>query len=251
MLNCEVSQSLMADALYDDEHELTPDSRLQEHLKACSECSALYAELCAARESLLGLGIHSGSFDDIPERAALSELWPKLEPGLNQVDAERYHQLARSRVAPWAAAITAIAAAVLLFIGILPSTPVVQPQPSAVATTTISPELMNYLERAQVMLVQVANTESNDGLGIPMSRDFARNLATEANLLTVEDDSSFSSTQRKLLRDIEFLLLQVANLDESNMVEGVALLQRYLEENSILFKIRLMEMRDQDRELII
>ena len=118
--------------------------------------------------------------------------------------------------------------------------------PPIVAADLMNPDLMNYLDRAQVMLMQVANTQSDNGLVIPIRQAFARDMAFEANMLSGGGDIGVKSGQRKLLRDIEFLLLQIANLDESNMAEGVALLQQYMEVNSILFKIRLMEMRDQD-----
>ena len=249
MLSCESCQNAMADALYHSPPEQF-DSGLREHLAACPACDSLYRELQAAAVSLQEAGVASANFDDIPERAALDGLWHRLEPSLNQIDAERYQRMAKPSPAPWAAAITALAASLFLFFAITqPAPELATPQPQRVAETGISPELMNYLDRAQVMLMQVANTESRDVSSIPVTRDFARNLASEANILNVERDSGFSSNQRKLLRDIEFLLVQIANLDENNMEEGVALLQRYLEENSILFQIRLLEMRDQ--ELVI
>ncbi len=96
------------------------------------------------------------------------------------------------------------------------------------------------------MLMQVANAENSNGSVIPVTNNFARNMAIEANFLSTVEDDNVNSGQKKLLKDIEFLLLQLANLDDSNMEEGVALMQRYLEENSVLFKIRLLEMRDQD-----
>ena len=96
------------------------------------------------------------------------------------------------------------------------------------------------------MLMQVANAESEYGSVLPVQSTTARNMALEANVLTEVDNTSFGSGEKKLLRDIEFMLLQIANLDDSNMEEGVALLQQFLEDNGILFRIRLLELRDQD-----
>jgi hypothetical protein len=70
-------------------------------------------------------------------------------------------------------------------------------------------------------------------------------MAVEANLLSTSDNYLVNSGQKRLLNDIEFLLLQIANLDEANAAIGVQLLQQYLEDSNILFKIRLLEMRDQ------
>ncbi len=141
----------------------------------------------------------------------------------------------------------AIAASVILFVSITSidltnsST-----EPEIAASPLTSPELMSYLNRAQVPLLVVANAGSENVSIIPIGQSFARDMAFEASLLSTSMDDSSSSGQRKLLRDIEFLLRQIANQDESNMAEGVALLQSYLEQNSVLFKIRLLEMRDQE-----
>lgn len=246
MLNCESCQQLMADALYEKLSD-TLGAELQQHLNSCAECSAIQQELTAANSHLQQLGVNSGSYDDIPERASLDDMWQRLEPALDRIDAERYHRLPKRNLAPWAATITAIAASVILFFSVLsPAPDNSSPQPQIVSTVGVSPDLMNYLDRAQVMLMQVANTESANASGIPITQSFARNMAFEANLLNNQGNGDFNSGERKLLQDIEFLLMQIANLDENNMEDGVVLLQRYLEQNSILYKIRLLEMRDQD-----
>ena len=246
MRSCESSQELMADALY-GQLSSTLEKELHAHLDKCGACQAIQQELSAANTLLEDLGIANGSFDDIPERASLDNLWQKIEPSLDRVDAERYRELPRRNLAGWSAAFTAIAASVILyFSAFTPDSGTSSPLPPIVSTDPINPDLMNYLDRAQVMLMQVANTESDSGPVIPIRQSFARDMAFEANMLSGGGDIGVKSGQRKLLRDIEFLLLQIANLDESNMAEGVALLQQYLEVNSILFKIRLMEMRNQD-----
>tara|TARA_Y100000031_G_scaffold85968_1_gene94582 strand:+ start:178 stop:849 length:672 start_codon:yes stop_codon:yes gene_type:complete len=218
-----------------------------EHLENCTDCQSIHQELLAAQAQLRDAGLSSRHYDDIPERAALDEIWGRIEPALDKIDAQRYSQLPKRNLAPWAAAITAIAASVVVFFSVIApqvNNPPVQPQ--IVSTMGVSSELMNYLDRAQVMLMQVANTESNNWSIIPITNTFARNMAFEANILGTVSENNVNSGQRKLLRDIEFLLLQIANLEESNMEEGVALMQRFLEENSILFRIRLLELKDQE-----
>lgn len=255
MLNCESCHLLMADAIY-DEIDSTQERKLQEHVKSCSSCQALFVELKTANSDLFDAGLSSRNFDDIPERASLDRLFEELEPDLDRIDAEKYRQLPKRKIAPWATAITAIAASVIVFISLPSNSPDTSPtpdvahgqteQPQIVSTQGVSQDLMNYLDRAQVMLMQVANSETNSGSVIPVTNRFARNMASEASFLSSIEDETVNSGQKKLLKDIEFLLLQLANLDDSNLEEGVALMQRYLEENSVLFKIRLLEMKDQD-----
>ena len=245
MLSCESCQGLMADALY-EQIDNSLELQMQQHLHSCAYCQAMQQELRAAQAQLQESGVHGPDFDDIPERVSLDDIWNRIEPALDRIDAQRYSEIARFSLTPWAAAITAIAASVLVFFAVS-SRPLddTSPQPQFLSTEGFSPELMNYLDRAQVMLMQVANTESANGLFIPVTDAIARNMAFEANLLSATGEGSVNAGQRKLLKDIEFLLLQIANLDESNMIEGVALLKQFLEQNSILFRIRLLEMRDQ------
>lgn len=245
MRSCESSQKLMADALYGRLSSML-EKELHAHLDKCVACQAIHQELSAANTLLQDHGIANSSLDDIPERASLDDLWQKIEPSLDRVDAERYRELPKRNLTGWCAAFTAIAASVIVYFSAFnPDTGTSSSPPEIVTADLINPDLMNYLDRAQVMLMQVANTESGNGPVIPIRASFARNMAFEANLLSGGSDIGVKSGQRKLLKDIEFLLLQIANLDESNMAEGVALLQQYMEVNSILFKIRLMEMRDQ------
>jgi hypothetical protein len=236
----------MADALY-EQLDASLERKMQEHLDGCKDCQAMQKELIAAHAELQGAGLGDSNFDDIPERASLDDIWSRIDPALDRIDAERYRRLPSRNliaIAPWAAA---IAASVIVFFLVTTGDLTNQePQPQIVSTNGVNPELMSYLDRAQVMLMQVANTEYQNGSVIPITNTFARNMAFEANLLSTVGGNDVNSVQRKLLKDIEFLLLQIANLDDSNLEQGVALLQQFLEENSILFKIRLLEMRDQD-----
>jgi hypothetical protein len=105
---------------------------------------------------------------------------------------------------------------------------------------------MNYLRRVEAMLMAVANAQARNGAGVPIGQTFARSLAQEAGMLTNSMESRRSSGQTRLLKDIEFMLMQMANLEEGNMDEGVRLLQGYIEANNILFRIRLIAMRESE-----
>lgn len=249
MLNCDAVQSLMVDALY-VHNEPSEDKALREHLHSCQSCQALWQEMSQALDTIKDAGIQGEMNDGHSQGAVMDTLWENLQPALDKVDAERYRKLpkgGRSALTGLPAFGAALAACLALALGIstLTSPPVTVEQPIA-AAPLVSPELMNYLDRAQVMLLLVANAESENVSVIPVRDSFARDMAQEASLLRVSADDQVKSGQRRLLKDIEFLLMQIANLDESNMAEGIALLQRYLEDNSVLFKIRLLEMRDQE-----
>ncbi len=246
MLSCEPFQILMVDALYLDESEELP-SRLATHLEGCENCRREFAELQQACELLDSTGLKHEAFDDIPERASLDGMYDKLSSELDRIDAQRYRNQYHRGLAPWSVAVGAIAASLVIFVTGFVFLSSNQSTPEEVVSTElVSPDLMNYLDRAQVMLMQVANAEAENGSVLPIQSGIARTMALEANVLTGADRSPFTSGEKKLLQDIEFMLLQIANLDESNMQEGVALLQQFLDDNGILFRIRLLELRDQE-----
>lgn len=246
MLSCDSCQQIIADALY-DALDATQQQLLQAHLEKCNKCRQQYAEISDAVGALHAQGIGSGIYDDIPERVELDALWDALQPELNKIDAERYRAIPKQRNQRVIGIALALAASLALLIAILPlisNNKVIAPP--ATASTLISPELMDYLTRAEVMLLLVANAETQSVSAVPIRQTFARDMALEANILNANMQNNLNSGQSRLLQDIEFLLLQIANLDSTNMEQGVQLLQQYLEENSVLFKIRLLEMRNQD-----
>lgn len=267
MLTCETCHQLIADALY-DALDPTQQQRLQLHLDGCESCRNQYADIRNAVTALEARDVGRGRFDDIPERVALDGLWDKLQPELNRIDAERYRALPgrnnqRRNNQRLIGAGLALAASLALIIAILPlvsndeatapvaiaSNSVSNPATNSnnnTANTMISPELMDYLTRAEVMLLLVANAETQSVSAVPIRQTFARDMAIEASALNTNTQSNINSGQSRLLQDIEFLLLQIANLDSSNMEQGVQLLQQFIEENSVLFKIRLLEMQTQE-----
>ncbi len=250
MLSCEASQLLIADGLYGD-LPAGQQQALQQHIEHCQHCRELLDDLQAGKNYLEAQGLASGNFDDIPERVQLDSLWENIEPALDSIDADRYrNQARRFRPAPWLATGMVMAACLLLFISILPIGPQTETGGGAgvselASNQAIAPELLDYLNRVETLLMTVANTEANNTAMVPVQQTFARDMALQANFMSNDMNDSFNSGQSRLLRDIEFMLLQIANLDESNMEEGVQLLQQYMEDNSVLLKIRLMEMRNQ------
>lgn len=246
MLSCDNCQQLIADALY-DALDATQQQKLESHLQECASCREQYAEIRRAIDTLQAQEVGSGLYDDIPERVAMDTLWDRLQPELNRIDAERYRALPKQRNHRLIGMGLALAASLALLVAILPLVSNnEETAPPATASNLISPELMDYLTRAEVMLLLVANAETQSVSAVPIRQTFARDMALEANILNTSMQNNLNSGQSRLLQDIEFLLLQIANLDSSNMEQGVQLLQQYLEENSVLFKIRLLEMRNQD-----
>lgn len=255
MLSCEACELLLADALYNELNH-RDEQRLNQHVDDCPTCRALYQELQASRAVLQDAGLDSAYTqrrDDKPTGSDMEDLWAKLQPELDAVDAARLRQLPQRHWTPYLTGALAMAASLLLFLFVFDlSIETGEPTPPQIAEAptqmpAISPELMNYLAKAETMLLLVANAESDNVSVVPIRQTAAREMAVEAGYLTTTTNPAISAGQSRLLKDIEFMLMQIANLDEANMADGVRLLQQYIEDNSVFFKIRLLEMRNQNR----
>ncbi|MFK7862945.1 MAG: hypothetical protein AB8B95_01845 [Pseudohongiellaceae bacterium] len=244
-MKCESCQIKLTDAVYDNA-ELLSEPELNGHLETCLECREYLSDLQASVSSLKAQGISNQNFDDIPQRAKLNSLWEELQPSLDKIDADKFREMPKQSHKLAIGSFIGIAASVIVFLGIL-QTPTEPTSEVAMVDNSINPDLMNYLDRAQIMLLQVANSSAPQAMDIPLSQSFARDMALEASFLNADNNPSVNSGQRKLLRDIEFLLTQIANLDESNAILGVDLLQSFLEEKNILFKIRMLELREKQQ----
>ena len=248
-MKCEQSEILISDAIYG---ELNPHQQglLDAHLSSCKSCAALLDEMAEAKRLLNKQGLAGGSYDDIPERAGLDDLFQRLEPELNRIDAERFRH-SRGHARSLVGAAIAVAASLIIAIAVTLQMPA-SDNGLPVANTgrftppAVDPALLQYLNRAELMLLQVANTHAGEANTLALPQNFARSMASEARVLTNADSISLRSGDRKLLRDIEFLLLQIANLDSDDAAEGVALLQQFLDQEGILFKIRLLELKEQN-----
>jgi hypothetical protein len=250
MITCEVCEKLLADALY-DVLESAQQQQLDRHLATCPACHQLLAELQTASRILEESGLTRDCIDYVPEQKP-GTLWETIQPSLDQADAERYRQLSRpfprSHFIPYLTGALAMAASLLVFVFLSgpytqnanPGLETVQAAPSAAASNA---ELLNYLRRVETMLMAVANAQARNGKSVALEQTFARILAQEGGVLTNRIENNNSAGHTRLLKDIEFMLMQIANLEDDNMDEGVRLLQDYIEANNILFRIRLIDMR--------
>ena len=242
MLTCEGCQMLLADSLY-ERLSTVEQQNLDEHLVGCAECRLLQQEL---NDSTIKLRAATDAHHE--QAPALDDLWGKLEPRLDRIDAQRYRHLADRGWRRWSGGMLALAASLVLAVTVVfqsgnqPAAPAAVP--SLTARTT-APEFENYLDRAQAVMLLLANAEQAGSSGIPLDRDYASLMAIEARLLNAGLGRELSASQQKLLSDLEFLLVQFANMDEDNLEDGLAMLRLYLQDNTVLFRMNLARMKQQ------
>lgn len=241
--------------------ELSPDSarRLREHLEACSDCRHEWHLLQQDMKLL------NERFRPDPGKAFWAGYWDTLAERMNRESQERLTEKKRfSRSFPaFPAVILRPAAAIsLLVIGILIGRhllpePVSRNAAPAAAGSLISGNdarrrTVALLNQSKVMLLGFANFDVDDedisSLDVPLQRQKSAAMLKQASSLRQQLDSSTDGRLERLLDDLEFILLQIANLEEKDGKAAVEVIRSSVDERSILFKITYQEIKETRRQ---
>jgi hypothetical protein len=98
----------------------------------------------------------------------------------------------------------------------------------------------DYLERSQVVLVELANASPKDSLDISTEQERAANLVTESRLYRQTADRTGDAAVAGLLEELERALLEITHAPSRISPEELETLRQRLEAEGILFKIRIL-----------
>lgn len=233
------------------EHER--HTRVQRHLEGCAECREESAELRAMLERL---PVESNPSSDLPPA-----FWQEL---LNDV-AARLPARPKRRIIPawisdWIEFISlprhqVIAGAVTVVVlgaiiagmwfafrhepvrkDIAAATPVA----AKPATPAVNTRLREYLRKSKVLLVGLNNMPLEEGTAVDLSleRTTSRALLHEARYLK---EQPLDGRSAALISDLEKIQIALANSREREDIPGVRLIRGGIQEENLLFKIRIAE----------
>jgi hypothetical protein len=210
------------------------------HLEACSDCRAAYGALQRVLNVVDSL--------PLPERAPDygSQVWARIAP---QIPGRRRAQWApRALPAPfrWAAAGAALAG--LLTVAFLAGRyypQVRKPAEMAKADPRAGERILlvavgDYLERSQMVLVELANANPKGPLDISSEQERAADLVSESRLYRQTAEHTGDTQVAGVLDDLDRVLLEIAHGPSRLAPEDVENLRRRLEAEGILFKIRVL-----------
>ncbi len=242
-MSCRRFRPLLAEAALD---ALRPEAAhdLAAHLERCEECAAELAGIRAA----LALVDRSR-----PQPAPRTDVWARLEPALDAIEAER------QRV-PWWRVLTAhparlaLAAAALLLAGGLgllvalhhPSAPANIAPAGAETGASVEERLEGYLQRSTPLLVALANrdagaaAEAFDGAA---ERRLARALARDGHALAGDLRQARRSRDTALVGDLVVLFMQIGNTPGERYRSTVALARETIARQELLFALSVQELR--------
>jgi hypothetical protein len=205
------------------------DPALRSHLNNCPECRADFDRLKRMLETLRDI--------PVPERTASygSEVWTRLLPRL-PAEKPRRSWLRWWTVAP---AMATIAAAAFIA-GIL-----VQQQhpiagiPARARERVLLIAMGDHLDRSQMVLAELVNaTPGEADLGDERGR--ARDLVAENRLLRQTALRTGDVSDAALLDELERTLLDIANGPANPSPADLESLQRRVEREGLLFKVRIV-----------
>ena len=205
------------------------------HLAACADCRAQYARIQAF------LGAMPASAVPEPPADYEQQLWLNLRRQLPAKRAPWWKTLfAWPRLAPVAAVAALVVAA--FFLGRI-SKPVT---PNVATGTTANPERIvlvavgNHLERSQMFLVELMAADPKDPAELSEQQTQARDLLRDNRLYRESAARTEDPAIQNVLDQLERVLVEVANSPEQVSADDVRDLQRQVQSQGLLFKVRVL-----------
>ena len=225
---------------------------VQQHLDSCPECTKDCAGLRMMLEMLPG--------DPDPAADLPPAFWAKL---LNDVTAQLPARRGKTAVPAWIAEwwrffslprhqAVAGAAALLALVAIVAGTwtslrhePVHEPAvvaaaPASSVQTAVDARLKKYLRKSKALLVELNNMPLREGdpIDLSLERTTSRALLQEARYLKTQPLDGMSAA---LIADLEKIQTALANTRDREEVPGVQLIRGGIQDENLLFKIRIAE----------
>ena len=255
MNECKTWQGRMIEALYG---ELGPadKARLERHLNSCPDCAAEYAALNESLRTMdrrerrdPGPGFWDGYWDRLSRRM----LWEATEDGRHPSLAARIGRIF-SRLPRWS--YQAAGAAALVLVGILIGIRLVGPPDrtgKTTATTSASSaapgavvQAGDFIERSKALLLGLVNydpaKEDAYAFDLAQKKAVSRELASRAPAIRNALDAPGQRRLRDLVTDLEVIMMQIANLEAGQDIEGVELIKQGVDRQGLFLKIDLDRM---------
>jgi hypothetical protein len=246
------SKDRLIEALY-GEIDAAEKERLDLHLRSCPDCASEYASLAATlkimdkRERLdPGQGFWDGYWDRLSRRMLWESTGEDRAPSLAERLLRPFARLPR-----WS--LQAAGAAALLIVGILVGSRLVRaPETTRTATAVVRPapgavvQAESFIGRSKVLLLGLVNydpaTEDAYAFNLNGKKAMSRTLAAEAPAIRSGLNERGQQRLRGLVADLEVILMQIANLEAGQDLDGVELIKQGVDRKGIFLKIDLDRM---------
>ena len=211
----------------------------ERHLGECEACRALYGSLQRVLNVVDSL--------PVPEPGAEygERVWKRIEQHL---PARRGVRWVSALPAAWRWAAASAAFAALLVVAFLAGRSYPHPrQPAQLAAADpqageriLLVAVGDYLERSQMVLIELANANSKGSLDISAEQERAVDLVSENRLYRQTAGHTGDTAVASVLDELERVLLEIAHAPSRLSPGDLEKLRQRLEAEGILFKIRVL-----------
>jgi len=254
MIKCRKCRDMMIEALY-GELSAPDKTAFEGHLGACPDCAAEYSVLGAT------LRVMDGRRRPDPGPDFWDGYWDRLRLRMGREESLRARASGRKArrgrlfgaVPRWA--YQAAAAVALITAGILIGRSVLAPPPRVYTMRPAAPapgadeaalRAASYIDRSEVLLLGLVNFDSGSAdsyaLDLPLQKRISRGLAAEAGSIQNSLTDPRQARLRRLVAELRVIMLQIANLEEGQDLEGVELVKQGVDRQSLLLRIDLSRM---------
>jgi hypothetical protein len=207
------------------------------HLAECGTCHASYEALCRTLNALRDM--------PVPERGPDygAKVWQQVRPKMAPVVKRRVSQWVQ-----WGAIAAMLAVAFLL--GRVTQQPkeTATAIPGQVKERILMVAVGDHLDRSQMVLAELVNTNPGENLDISGEQQRVEDLVSENRLYRQAAFKAGDTNVSNLLEELERVLLEVAHTpSQLNSAEFDELRQR-IESQGILFKIRIVGSTVRERQ---
>lgn len=248
-MKCRECEGLMFEALYEELSE-NEKASFNTHLRDCSACTEAYREMSGT------LKVMNQRVRKEPDAAFWENYWNNLAPKLQQLKQrpEERKIFSWPRVVPgWTYQVAA--ALVLILLGVIigkiyfskpegPPQIVRTPAPeTSIVKTAANERAHSFLQRSELLILGLVNSPSSETVDVGYSRKVSGELIREAKLIEPTLTSPEQRKLRRLISDLEIILLQIANLEAEQDMPEIDMVKSGAEKTAILLQINLELMR--------
>lgn len=225
------------------------EQRAVSHLSACGDCHASYRRL---QRVLAAVDEAAVAGPELPAHFERT-VWARLEPDLRQDRRPwlKWLVVSPSRLA-WVAAIIVLVAASFYAGRLSPRSDQPPAQASAapgeVRERILLMDLGDHLERSQMVLVEIVTADGANTFDASMERAEAEELVFANRLYRQTAVSTGDRTIAALLDELERVLVDVAASPEQLPAERLAEVQRRIDSQGLLFKVRVLSSELRERQ---
>lgn len=222
----------------------------QRHMDGCAECAAESAKLADEMKELDGLqsdGLSAAYGESVWNRVA--QRLPSLE-----MDETPRRRMSWGLMLGWAGACVVLIVAAFE-IGRLwehrqhpPNAVVVRPA-APVERQVVVVVLGDHLDRSERLLVELKHADGEDADVVRPMRDEARALLAANHVFLEDADKSGDAALTQALDHLGHLLSDVANAPAGLNAASIARLQKEMQAEGLLFKVRVLRSQSPHREM--